>query len=75
MHDKDEPSITPLGQLAGFIAALLFSVFAAQLLDFRDKPKEMPFELREAAANCILTSDPKDCATYERAKPDWPIRP
>lgn len=43
---------------------------------FKPAPRrEMPSELREAAADCILTSNPKSCATYEAAKPLYPIRP
>ena len=71
----DQTELSPFAQLCGALAAVAFSVFASQLLDFRDKPKEAPFELREAAADCILTDNPKSCAIYERAKPDYPIRP
>jgi len=78
LKDKNgEPAFPPgaLWRLLLLIGPAVLYHYVSQTLDFRSKPKEMPAELRNAAADCILTDNPKSCAIYEKAKPDYPIDP
>jgi hypothetical protein len=78
LKDKAGEPVFPkgaLGRVLLIIFAGIASYFLHELVNPSEKPKVMPPELREAAAHCILTNDPKSCAIYEAAKPDYPIDP
>jgi hypothetical protein len=81
LRDRNgEPAFPPgaLWRLLALIGMIALSHFVYQGLHSLvpgEEPKVMPRELREAAADCILTSNLKSCAIYEAAKPDYPIDP
>jgi len=78
LSDKNgQPFFSPgaLWRFLFVVFAVAASYFVQQALDFSEKPKVMPPEISAAAADCILSNNPKSCAIYEGAKPDYPIDP